>query len=245
MSKIPFSDIVLYVFDFDGTLVDSYSCLPSVWMKIASLLGVPGERVKDFIREVLVEEDIGESTSSFTSNRVPLWVQRALGRLGLDVPRVDWEALTNVFWEERTRGTRVLPCAREILEYLRSRGRLVASVSGGDGVKSMKRRRIRESGLEKYFSDIVVSGEDVASKVDALNLLLRKYGLGKNQLLFIDDKVEPINRAAKAGYLTVRVGFKPLFERGWVGECSPTLFVKDLCILLKVIRRHRINQLPY
>jgi len=47
----------VFAFDFDGTLVDSYSCLPSLYEHIAERLGLKGEIKEMFVEKAIKYED--------------------------------------------------------------------------------------------------------------------------------------------------------------------------------------------
>jgi len=49
----------LFAFDFDGTLVDSYTCLNKVWKKVGKHLGLKNNKLNNFIEIALKEEDKG------------------------------------------------------------------------------------------------------------------------------------------------------------------------------------------
>ncbi|MBA7690776.1 hypothetical protein ES703_99308 [subsurface metagenome] len=47
----------MFVLDFDGTLVDSYTCLPDVYTSIAKRVGLRGETLSRFVNEMMRSED--------------------------------------------------------------------------------------------------------------------------------------------------------------------------------------------
>ena len=81
-------------------------------------------------------------------------------------------------------------------------GECLVVLSGSGGGKSMKRRRMRASGLEKYFREVVVAGEDVRDKFEGVKLLIRRFRVKPFETVFIDDKPDPINSVSKLGVLT-------------------------------------------
>ncbi len=223
----------LYAFDFDGTLVDSYSCLPEVWRRVGEHLGLKGEALELFVEYALREEDLGDARGEHDIGK---WIRAVLDELELDL-NFNAEAMAILYWEYRIRGTRVLPCAREVLEELKRRGCVVASVSGSDGIKSLKRRRITRSGLIVYFDDVIVAGEDVEGKGEALILLAEKYGYSRENCVFIDDKPGPINDVYGKGFPTVKIEFECILKKAWEEECNPTLKLGSICELLTLINQ--------
>ena len=61
----------MFVFDFDGTLVDSYSCLPDVYKVIASFINLPSDRINDFVQRMIEKEDEQDALRNF--NRDEWW----------------------------------------------------------------------------------------------------------------------------------------------------------------------------
>ncbi|RLE85938.1 MAG: hypothetical protein DRJ41_00195 [Thermoprotei archaeon] len=228
-----FRDIRLCAFDFDGTLVDSYSCLPDIWIKIGQRLGVSTSNALLFLREALRGEDEADKKEIFDRSHVAL---NALKRIGVRYDK-DIRFVNGLYWSLRVKSSRVQPCAHELLRYLKEKEIAVACVSGSDGVNSFKKLRIRLSGLERYFDEIIVAGEDVKSKVEGLESLARRYKLRPSEILLIDDKPKPISEAIKAGFKTVKVDFKGPLRLGWESEstCKPKLTVGSLCELLMLV----------
>ena len=221
----------LYAFDFDGTLVDSYSCLPAVWRRIGEYLNLEESFLDLFVKYVLIEEDLGDVRGE---HDVSKWVRRALDKLKLEID-FNSEELAALYWKYRIEGTTVLPCVEDILKVLKEKECIVASVSGDDGVKSLKKKRIMQSGLSRFFDNIIVAGEDVPGKGDAMVLLADKYGLSRRECVLIDDKPGPINDVSKKGFPTIKVDFKCILKEAWKDECSPTVRLRNICELLNFI----------
>lgn len=217
--------------DFDGTLVDSYSCLPRVWNRVGRAAGLSGDVLRKFVRIALELEEEGETTGRYSKMEV---ITEALRSVGL---APDSGYLLDVYWTARIEGTKLLPCAREFLLEARRAGLIVASVSYDDGMPNLKRKRISSAGLYHLFDEIIVAGEDVLTKADALALLSERYEVPKSEVVLIDDKPPHIREAVEAGFQAVLVRFRGPFRRPWSGSCSPSLEVTSLCDLLNILRR--------
>lgn len=223
-------NIKVFAFDFDGTLIDSYSCIPEIWIKIGKRLGICDDKLFAFLCEALKEEDQADSKEVFDRSQVAL---KALKKLGI-VTKGNIKFINGIYWSLRIKNSRPTPCAHALLNYLKRKYVLI-SISGNDGIRSFKKLRIRASGMYDYFSDIFVAGEDVPSKVEGLEFILRKYDVKKNEVLFIDDKPRPINQATERGFLTVKVEFKGPLKLGWKDLCTSYIKVDTLCDLLYIL----------
>jgi len=69
--------------------------------------------------------------------------------------------IVRIYWNERTYGTKVLPCSIKLLKFLKNKNHIITSVSESDGLPLLKKKRIKASGLAKFFNDIIILGEDV------------------------------------------------------------------------------------
>ena len=182
----------LYAFDFDGTLVDNYSSLPNVWKKIGESLGLKKKDLELFVKYALGENDIGK------------WTRNALAKIGRK-NLILMKNCNNSLLENRVSRTIILPCAKEILEKLKIKAISLPAYHAPMGIRSMKRRRIVHSGLSLYFNDIIVAGEDVSSKSEAMDVLARKYNYSRKSCVLIDDKPVPINEVSMSGFSTIKI----------------------------------------
>ena len=221
--------------DFDGTLVDSYTCLPRVWSRVGRAAGLRGNTLSEFVRVALELEEEGETTGRYSKMEV---ITEALRSVGL---APDSGYLLDVYWTARIESTRLLPCAREFLLEAKRAGLIVASVSYDDGMPNLKRKRISSAGLYHLFDEVIVAGEDVLTKADALALLSERYRVPKDEVVLVDDKPPHIREAIEAGFQAVLVRFRGPFRKPWSAPCSPSLEVTSLCDLLNILRKMRWN----
>jgi len=186
-------------FDFDGTLVDSYSCLPLVWRRVGEEAGLRGEVLGRFADVAYRLEDKMEREGVWDRLRV---IKSALEAVGVDF---DPKSLLEVYWRERIRGTKVLPCAYEVLLMSRERGLIVACVTWDDGIPGLKRQRIALAGLYEHFHEVIIAGEDVESKSEALMKLSHKYKVPRDRVLLVDDRAECIVEVTSAGFQAILI----------------------------------------
>ena len=223
----------LFAFDFDGTLVDSYTCLNKVWKKVGEYLGLKNNKLNNFIEIALKEEDKGDFLKEYDRS---IHIKNALNKLGYSKMNFNLKQIVTIYWNERTYDTKVLPCSIKLLKFLKSKNRIITSVSESDGLLSLKRKRIKASGLAKFFNDIIIVGEDVKSITMALTQLANKYNLKRKECVFINDKPEPINEASRFGFVTIKVDFESMLKEAWEIPCNPSLRIKDLCMLFKLLK---------
>jgi len=216
----------LFVFDFDGTLVDSYSCLPEVYSNIASKLGIKGSVVEEFVEEMVREEDKQDALGNYDRHA---WWPKVLQKFGIRIGEGELTKLIKDYWEIRSEKSKVIEGSEEVLKLLEEKGILVI-ICGTDGKYGNKKSRIMRSGLGGYFKEIVVVGEDVGTLTEGVKLLMRKHGVKEEDVVVIDDKPKPINEASQNLRFakTVRVRFNGPLRSAWAGKCSPTYEVRNI-----------------
>jgi len=225
----------VFVFDFDGTLVDSYSCLPEIYRRIADKLGLK-ER-DEFVRRALEYEDEQDYLRNYDRRK---WWPRLFKEFGLNVSEEDLDELLNEFWEDRTRLSRVIDGVRQILDFLKSKGIINVILAGSDGQRGVKRMRIEGSGISNYFDDIIIVGEDVGDRCEALGILMEKYGVKQDDIVVVDDKPSPINEISRCfeNVTTVMLEFRGILKTAWeVEACSPDFRIKEIEELRSIVDR--------
>jgi len=196
-------------FDFDGTLVDSYSCLPEVYRSIGSLFGLGTE----FVRRALKYEEIYDLKGG-VFDRLKWW-PRLFEEFGVELGKAELRKLLTRYWRLRANLSRPVKGCSDVLEYLRSRHKLYI-LSGSDGLRGMKEWRIRKSGLSRFFLKTFIVGENVKSRREAIEYL-KTYG----DVIVVDDRPSVI-REVKGFARTV------LFEFRWKDSCNPDFRIRSL-----------------
>jgi len=190
------------VFDFDGVLVDSYSCLPKIYETIAREIGI--KDVKSFIRVMLNFEDIMDYFG--------IWDRRLWFNLILHSPKIhnlDAEKLVFTYWNLRVKYSIVKSESIEVLKKLNAMKIPTYIVSGSDGIPGMKYRRVKASGLDKLVKDVLVYGvyEKIRSLTEALLEIKEKHLAAK--IFYVDDKSKNLAEASKVKVNTVLYKYKP------------------------------------
>lgn len=172
------------LFDWDGTLLDSYHADAHAYMKMFRALGV-GWGMKELDRHYS-----------------PDWyrVYRAAG-----LPPERWEEADRL-WRRyyRQRKPALLPGARAALRRLAGSFEL-GLVTSGD--RARVRRQLRRFGLTTLFS-AQVCNEDVGRRKPhpaPLRLALRRLGVAPEVSVYVGDAPEDIEMARRAGVRAVGV----------------------------------------
>lgn len=227
----------VFIFDFDGVLVDSYSCLPSLYNQIASNIRLKSD-VKEFVKRALKYEDEQDARGNY--NRKSWW-PALFDEFQECKDAWDLNKLLRIFHEERIEQTKITGEVMNVLKWLRNRGATMIILAGSDGQRSVKKRRIEKSGVMDFFEEIFILGEDVKTRKEGIKLILKKYNVSESQLIFIDDKPGPINEMQMnfEDITTVKVEFKGTLKLAWEKEkCVPTYRIERIAELKRIIETH-------
>ena len=105
----------------------------------------------------------------------------------------DADAIGARFWEESMKrlpmGTRLMPHAREVLEYLRPRYRLYIL---SNGFAELQSRKMQSAGIDRYFNGVVLSEDIGVNKPhrEIFEHALRVAGVTADRALMIGDNYE-------------------------------------------------------
>ncbi len=227
-------DRKIFIFDFDGTLVDSYSCLPEIYKSIAVKVGLKGESVTEFVKRALEYENLWDYLENYDRKS---WWTMLFAEFNLKLDNKALEDLLRFYWVMRAEKSFVVENCAETLEVLKSKGKKLVIVAGNDGLKSIKRMRIEKSGLSKYFDEIFIVGEDAKNRVEAIKIVANKYNVNLEEIVFVDDKPSAINEVKNAvkNITAVRVKFKDTFKPASSEGCLCDFEIEKINDLLKVL----------
>ncbi len=182
-------DSTLVVFDLDDTLIDTRNVLlPLALRRVADATGIPIERLD--ARGKRIDEVLA---------RVP------------GVTPAQRDAAAKAWYRPEVPPLTPFPGAREVLEGLRGRVRLVL-LTRGDPVR--QKRKIEQCGLGPCFDEIVIRPiEAPGSKRDDLQALLARHGIGPSRCGVIgDDDRDELRHARELGCVAIKVPETPLAE---------------------------------
>jgi HAD superfamily hydrolase (TIGR01549 family) len=154
------------IFDFDGTLIDSYAPRKGAHKKVCEFLLGNLSRQGYSPNPNRMLRIISDLDKEMHRNKIydrNLWWKEAIKRYIDKTVQVPDSTLTEgsvIYWETVKDGSSLYRGVRSMLTVLKQEGIKLGLVSDTDGLQGMKTRRIEDSGLHKFFDAIVVGGED-------------------------------------------------------------------------------------
>ena len=175
-----------FIWDLDGTLLDSYEAILSGIEETYHQFSVPfdKEKVRAFILKYSVQD---------------LLVQVAEER-GLDADMLNQVRAQSL--AEKNAQVVLMPGAREILAWADQQGiQQFVYTHKGDNALTI----LRDLGLDVYFTEILTSQSGFARKPspEAAIYLLDKYGLNPQQTYYIGDRTLDIEFAQNSGIQSI------------------------------------------
>ncbi len=223
-------DVVAFMFDFDGVLVDSYSYMPNIYGEIGEkFLKLEGENLEQFVEEMLFGEELHDL--GLLGKRQEWW-PNIFKRFENGYSNINLEDIDAYYWKRRIEASFVIDGTVETLSQL-SEIRKIFILCSRDDLDDHKMHRIRESGLDKFFNEFYIIGENYPSREEAIKTLMSSLGLKTREIAAFDDKVPPLYELQKIGVKTVKVDFKGPLKLAWNLPIQPTLRVKSIREIIK------------
>ena len=175
-----------FIWDLDGTLLDSYEAILSGIEETYAQFSIPfdKEKVRAFILKYSVQD---------------LLVQVAEER-GLDVDRLNQVRAQSL--AEKNAQVILMPGAREVLAWANQQGiQQFVYTHKGDNALTI----LRDLGLDVYFTEILTSQSGFARKPspEAATYLIDKYHLNPEQTYYIGDRILDIEFAQNSGIQSI------------------------------------------
>ena len=175
-----------FIWDLDGTLLDSYEAILSGIEETFGQFSIPydKEKVREFILKFSVQD---------------LLVQVAEDR------NLDAEVLNQVRAQslaEKNAQVVLMPCAREVLNWADQVGiRNFVYTHKGDNAFTI----LKDLGLESYFTEILTSqsGFERKPSPEAATYLLDKYQLDPEKTYYIGDRTLDVEFAQNSGLQSI------------------------------------------
>lgn len=187
------------IFDFDGTLVDSYSPRKNTHKKVTAFLLKPlGIKSSDANRRAMLQI-ISKIDVEMHQNKIydrNLWWKEAATHYFGKPTEISESTLiqaSTLYWESIKKKSTVYPGVKSTLRTLKHRGIKLGLVSDTDGLKGMKTERIEASGLGKFFDAMVVSGEEtieVKPHSEPFALISERLGIPAERCVSVGDNPE-------------------------------------------------------
>ena len=205
-----------FIWDLDGTILDSYVLI------VNSLHTIYSERGVEISKEEILYEVISESVSSF--------IRKMETKFGVPFDGLK-DRYSNITHNDLLTIT-AMEHSKEILEYLNSVG-IKNYVYTHRGVTS--ETILKHLGLYDYFFDMVTSLDDFKRKPDpeGLNYLINKYNLDRDNTYYVGDRSLDIECANNAHIKSIMFIPKrsPASPTG-----KETYVIKDLLDIKEIIK---------
>lgn len=171
------------IFDFDGTIVDSFETLLSVFYEITDR------------PEMLTKPEIEELRGMKTGGII-----KYLGIKKWQVPGIVIKAKKSV--SLKLPGCKTFPGIPEVITKLHKKGYKLYILSSNSSINISA--YLKKNNLDTYF--VQIYGDiGMRSKSSALNKLIKKEGLNKSDCVYVGDEVRDVEAAKKAGITSIGV----------------------------------------
>jgi HAD superfamily hydrolase (TIGR01509 family) len=172
------------LFDWDGTLLDSFDADSSAYLAMFRELGIPW------------------GLSELAAHYTPNWhhVYRAA-----KIPRLKWDIADKLWAKNYAYHTpKLVPGARRILAWVARRYQL-GLVTSGDRVRVL--RQLRHFGLTRLFSTRICSGDTPQKKPHPapLRLALKQMCLNPRACIYVGDSPHDLEMSKRAGVRAIAV----------------------------------------
>lgn len=203
------------LFDWDGTLVNSYHADTSAYLAMFKEMGIAW--------------GIEELESHYSPNWYEVYRAAKL-------PRKCWEAADRAWRAHYAKHRpKLMAGARRVLARLRNNHRL-GLVTSGD--RDRVTRQLREFRLSSLFAARVCSGDTARKKPhpEPLRLALRQMGLRPSACIYVGDAPQDVEMARRAGVRAIGVlGPFPTEKR--LRAARPEFLIKSIEELPEVLKR--------
>lgn len=187
------------VFDFDGTLEDSYTYRNLAHIEVANILADYGEEHGEKINRKAMVAIVADIEREMTKKQMydrKVWFFEAAKRYGKTPLKIADRVLSDAvlaYWNTIIKHSSPYPGTVDLLASLKKKGFHLGIVSDTDGIVGMKNQRLRLSGLFDFFDAIVVSGEDTKETKPDKNPFIRicrLLNVAPTNCLYVGDNPE-------------------------------------------------------
>lgn len=203
------------LFDWDGTLVNSYEADSSAYLAMFSEMGIPW--------------GLAELAQHYSPN----WydVYRAA-----NLPEEKWDAADRAWRAHYAKHSpQLIAGAREVLRTLHREHQL-GLVTSGD--RDRVARQLRQFRLARVFAARVCSGDTPQKKPHPapLRKALRQLNLKPSACVYVGDSAEDLHMARSAGVLAIAV-LGPFPTEKKLRAASPDYLLESICELPGVLKK--------
>ena len=221
------------IFDFDGTLMDSFACRKLAYIQVVNILADYGKDQGCKInREAMVAliSDIDREMSAKLIYDREVWFSEAVKKCcttAFKMPRRVLSEAVLSYWNSIVKHSLPYPGAVDLLVSLKMKNMHLGMLSDTDGLKGMKYQRLCLSGLVGFFDAIVVSGEDTKETKPHKHAFIKICDLLKiapTSCVYVGDNPQVDVAGAN------QIGMKTILIRNSTTNFHETKFKPD-CIL--------------
>ncbi len=206
------------IFDIDGTLVDSFSTLVTVFNQ-----GISHFNLKPVTFEFLVER--------FKKNLSLGEILREMAVPAVDEPTVEkWKKeILQLFLDVEANEVKPFPGVSELFRKLKDRGIKIGIATGRTSPPENEWTRFKRFGLDRFIDALVTSREVEKRKPapDAILLCALRLSLPVRECLVVGDTEFDVLAAREAGALAAAVS-TGLDDAEFLKKTSPELLFKDI-----------------
>lgn len=179
---------VSFIWDFDGTLVESYDAIRQVLILLYDTYEWPMD--EDFVFDFIIKESVGELLRRLAAEH--------------DVPFEELLCFFNREQEARDHMINLVPHAKAALQFTQERGiQNFIYTHKGATTKAVLARL----GIDQYFTEVITSANGFIRKPhpEGINYLLDKYKLDKEKAYYIGDRKLDVKVAEHAGIKSINL----------------------------------------
>ncbi len=175
------------VFDFDGTIADTYQAIVDITNDLSSEFGYqPIDEEELLLLKNLSSKEIVKR-AEISLFKIPFLVQRVQKELGQQI--ADLSPIKGI---------------ESVLIELKQRNYILGIITSN--VRENVVLFLQKNNLE-YLFDFIYSGTNVFGKHRIINQLVRKHKLNKTDVIYVGDETRDIRSARKSGINVIAVGW--------------------------------------
>ena len=203
------------IFDFDGTIADTYQAIVDITNSLASEFGYKTLNQEEllFLKNLSSREIIKQSEISLF--KLPFLVKRVQKELGNQIGKLT--PITGM---------------SEVLQELKKQGYILGIITSN--IEENVTAFLQNNELDTCF-DFIHSGTTIFGKHRIINQVIKKYHLRNTEVIYVGDETRDIRSARKSNVGIIAVGWG--FNSAKVlGEHDPDYLIVKPQELLEVIR---------
>ena len=175
------------VFDFDGTIADTYQAIVDITNDLSSEFGYqPIDEEELLLLKNLSSKEIVKR-AEISLFKIPFLVQRVQKELGQQI--ADLSPIKGI---------------ESVLLELKERNYILGIITSN--VRENVVLFLQKNNLE-YLFDFIYSGTNIFGKHRIINQLVRKHKLNKTDVIYVGDETRDIRSARKSGINVIAVGW--------------------------------------